>query len=431
MIRALRALRYSSKAGPLEQLVAPPYDVLSTEDRNRLASESPFNIVHLTLPESEMGDRSKFVKYARSASRLEQWRDEGTLELEQRPTFYRYRQTFTIPGSREPIERQSLIALIQVVPYDRGIVLPHEQTFPKHKEDRLRILEATRAHLECIYGLYEDDGGAIYSAIDQAPAQTLIDVTTEDGVRHLIEGIDDPRTVDQLSQMIAPKKVWIADGHHRYETACTFREMKGETSGEVPEDFMMMALSSISDPGLVLLPTHRMVKRLGMSREELAEKAAAYFSIESVPNESLLGRLESLDTIAFGIVWPGGQGELWVAKDPTALLAATNGQGSDDLRALDVSILHDVIFSELMGLTGNDFFDYTRDPDEAIASVDQGYAAAFLMNPPTVDDMRRIALGGEKMPQKSTYYYPKILSGLLVWSLNDFEPAGNNQAVGS
>ena len=162
-IRPFRGLRYSATAGPLADQVAPPYDVLSSDERDALATRSSHNVVHLTLPEQLPDDRSKFVKYARSASRLEQWRHDGSLVVEARPSFYRYRQTFSVPGSPDRLERLALIATIKVEPYEKGVVLPHEQTFPKHKEDRLRILEATRSHLECIYGLFEDDDRASYS----------------------------------------------------------------------------------------------------------------------------------------------------------------------------------------------------------------------------------------------------------------------------
>src|SRR5436305_1609381 len=156
-IRPFEGLRYTPSAGSLTDLVAPPYDVLSQEERDDYASENPHNIVHLTLPEAREDDRSKFVKYGRSAAALAEWRREAALQKEGKPTFYRYKQTFTLPAGDSEITRTALIALLKIEPYDKGVVLPHEQTFPKHKEDRLRLLEATRTHLECIFGLFEDD----------------------------------------------------------------------------------------------------------------------------------------------------------------------------------------------------------------------------------------------------------------------------------
>lgn len=422
-IRPFRGLRFSESAGPLGSLVAPPYDVLSPAERDLLASKSEHNIVHLTLPEQNADDRSKFIKYARAASRLADWRRTGAVQLEEQPSFYRYSQVFNVPIAGHQLTRQSLIATIKVEPYEKGVVLPHEQTFPKHKEDRLRILEATRSHLECIYGLYEDDDKAVLNLIGSARGKVIQNVTTEDGVRHVVERIDDPDATCLISDAMKAKKVWIADGHHRYETACTFREQLGERHTEVAEDYMMMALSSISDPGLVLLPTHRMLKSCPIGPEPMREKLSGLFQISEAPNSELMDRIEAISEKgkrAFGVALPGGSGWILTLDDASKAGALVPGNGSKRLKELDVTILHEIIFGQILGLTGHDFFDYTRDPDEAVAAVEAGSPAAFLMNPPTVDDMRHIALGGEKMPQKSTYYYPKILSGLVVWSLGDF-----------
>lgn len=425
-IRPFLGLRFSSLAGPLEDLVAPPYDVLSPEERDRYAAKNPYNVVHLTLPEALPDDRSKFVKYARAAARLEQWRAEGRLVREERPSLYRYTQTFAVPGTDRVLDRQSLIVCIKVEPYEKGVVLPHEQTFPKHKEDRLRILEATRAHLESIYGLFEDDDQAVFQLIRGAAARPAIDVTTEDGVRHRLEIIDDPASVRPIAEALEPKKVWIADGHHRYETAWTFRQMQGDKDGEIAEDFMLIALSSISDPGLVLLPTHRILKSYPGSVDEIVMKLRACDLFDVSPEEPArlmpsLEREAASGQRAFGVALPGGRGFVLRVRDLDSLAARIEGTASERLKKLDVTILHEVIFRQVLGYSGHEFFDYTRDVEEALSAVEQGKPASFLMNPPTVDDMRHIALGGEKMPQKSTYYYPKILSGLVLWALADFD----------
>jgi uncharacterized protein (DUF1015 family) len=418
-VRPFRGLRYTPATAPLSDLVAPPYDVLSPEERDRYAAKHPENVVWMTLPEQLPDDRSKYVKYARSAARLEALRRDGKLARDEAPSFYRLTQTFEVPGATRPLVREALVALIKVEPYSAGVVLPHEQTFPKHKEDRLRILEATRAHLECIYGLYEDDGGDAYALVHGAPGEPVGDVTTEDGVRHRIERVSDPEANSQIAGALASRKVWIADGHHRYETAQNFRASLGDRPGEVAEDFMLMALSSIADPGLVILPTHRILHTAPCDLEERLK--AGPWTVHPCPNEGLPGRIQALaggTRRAFGVALPSGEGMVLEIADAAPAAARTGA--SDLLRGLDVTILHETVFAATLGLTGHEFFGYTRDPEEAIAAVRQGAPASFLMNPPTVDDMRRIALGGEKMPQKSTYYYPKIISGLVLWSLNDF-----------
>lgn len=421
-IRPFRGLRYADAAS-LPNRVAPPYDVINPDEREALATRDAANIVQLTLPEGSAEDRSKFVKYARSAATLAEWRRDGILVAEETDTFYRYVQTFRVPGIEEPIIRSALIGLIKTEPYDRGVVLPHEQTFPKHKEDRLRILEATRAHVECIFGLYEDPGRTLFDAIAAAAGKPTADVTTDDGVRHVLERIDGAQDCANLSASFADKKVWIADGHHRYETACTFRESLGEREGLVPEDFMMMALSSMADPGLALLPTHRVVKELRLAKGALTDVLQRHFNVRNLPNAALVEEMKQLasdEARVFGVALPGGMGLLLTMEDPEDALRLVPGGGSDLLKKLDVTILHSVIFENVLGLKGLDGIGYTRDADEALAVVEDGSAASFLMNPPSIEDMRQIALGGEKMPQKSTFYYPKILSGLVLWSLNDF-----------
>ncbi|HVT12793.1 MAG TPA: DUF1015 domain-containing protein [Fimbriimonadaceae bacterium] len=422
-IRPFRGLRYTSKAGRLDKLTAPPYDVLTPAERDGYAARNPHNVVHLTLPESQPDDRSKYIKYARSGALLAEWRREEVLAPEPAPAFYRYVQRYDIPGTPETLERTALIALIKTEPYDKGVVLPHEQTFPKHKEDRLRLLEATHAHLECIFGLFEDPDRSILDAIHAAPAGTRVETESDEGVFHILEPVSDPAATAQLSQMLVEKKVWIADGHHRYETACSFRAALGERPSLVAEDFMMMALSSMSDPGLVLLPTHRIVAKLPIPSDTLLAELAPYFDVRETHSTRLIPAIEEArddGQMAFGLALEGGRGFVLTALNPPALAAMVPGDHSMALKQLDVSILHSIILERLVGLQGLDQIAYTRDGREATRLVDEGAAAAFLMNPPTVEDMRTIALGGEKMPQKSTYYYPKILSGLVMWSLNDF-----------
>ncbi len=421
-IRPFRGLRFVGPAGDLNVLTAPPYDVLSPSQRDMYAGRSPHNVVHLTLPEQKDDDRSKYVKYVRSGALLAEWRRNGTIAPENAPAIYRYTQSFQLPGVPNAFHRTKIIALIKTEPYEKGVVLPHEQTFPKHREDRMRILEATRAHLECIFGLYEDPSGEVLSAVRAAPVTGEFTCHSDEGVDHLLEPIIDPIANETIASLLADKTVWIADGHHRYETAVAFRERLGDLKNAVPEDYMMMALCSLSDPGLVLLPTHRAVKNLNLSSEELSARVSELFNTQSVRNadiEAALADHQAAGTRAFGVACAGGQGLILTPKNEEELIARISSDDSDELKALDVSVLHRVIFEQLLNVQGLDRIAYTRDAAEAVAWAEQG-STSFLMNPPSVDDMKDIALGGEKMPQKSTYYFPKILSGLVMWSLNDF-----------
>lgn len=417
-IRLFKGLRFSAEAGPLESVTAPPYDVLSPAERDEYAARSPHNIVHLTLPEQHKEDRSQFVKYARSASLLADWRRSGAVQLENAPALYRYKQQFAVPGSNEKFTRTSIIVLIKTEPYEKGVVLPHEQTFPKHKEDRLRILEATRSHLECIFGLFEDPDAEIHKAILDAPCTEFSRCSADDGSEQSLEPIVDKGATDKLIALLADRKVWIADGHHRYETACTFRASVGPKDGPVAEDYMMIALASMSDPGLVLLPTHRVIKTY--TGPEILAALKSDFEIEEVAASVVWDTLSAEEgSGVFGLVL-GSSGFLLRTKNFEDLVSRIPS-GSEKLRRLDVSVLHSVVLEQTLGIQGLDTIGYTRDPDEAVDVVlNQGSVASFLMKPPSVEDMRVIALGGEKMPQKSTYYFPKILSGTVMWSLSDF-----------
>ena len=341
-VRPFHGLRFNGTAGRLEDLVAPPYDVLSPTERQVFAAKNPHNIVHLTLPEQRTDDRSKYIKYARSAAQLEEWRRDGSMSTDEKPSFYRYSQTFLIEGGLS-FTRTSLIVLLKVEPYEKGVVLPHEQTFPKHKEDRLRLLEATRSHLECIFGLYEDDDNSVHKLVAGASGQRIGDLTTpEDGIHQTLDRIDDPATTESIVKALSDKRLWIADGHHRYETALAFREAQRERDGLIPEDFMMMAVDSMTDPGLVLLPTHRILKSLPVSAEELRAKIAVHFEVTETANSALMGGIEAernAGKMAFGIALPGGNGFIASTTDVGAIIDQIEGPSSPMLKALDVSIL--------------------------------------------------------------------------------------------
>jgi uncharacterized protein (DUF1015 family) len=423
-IRPFRGLRFTAESGSLTSLTAPPYDVMTPAERNGYAARNPYNIVHLTLPEGKVDDRSKFVKYARASALLSEWRRDGKFVPEATPSFYRYTQKYEIGSSHTPYERTSLICLIKVDPFDKGTVLPHEHTFPGHKEDRLRLLEATRTHLESIFGLFEDPTGSIYRKIVEAPSGPAVEGNA-DGMKQILEPITDPAVVADLVNEFASKRIWIADGHHRYETSLMFRQALGDRDRPVPEDYMVIALASIADPGLILMPTHRIVASLKDANvDDLAAKLSADFEVERCHSSRLLPKLldaEANGTHGFGVAQEGGHGLWLTARNIDALAASIPDGGSERLRKLDSTILHKVIFERLLGLSPTTHVEFTRDAARAITSTNEGQGVSFMMAPPSIDDMKAIAMGGERMPQKSTYYYPKIWSGFVSWGLEDFE----------
>ena len=420
-IRPFCATRYTESAGEISQLVAPPYDVINSEDRVKLIEKSNLNVVQMTVPQQEENERSKFVKYARSKAFFEAWKREGFLKTDSKPMFYRYIQKFEAEGRQ--YSRTAFFTLLKAEPYEKGVVLPHEQTFPKHKEDRLRLLEATQAQLESIFGLYEDEDSSLHALIAKADGKKLASIKTDDGVEHLFEAIENDQDIELIVQKMEPKKIWIADGHHRFETACTYREKHSSPESDTGQDYMIIALSSMKDPGLALLPTHRIVNKLPEGTAKLCSLLGDDFDIQDCAPDNLVSELEKIGKkgeCGFGAVLPGGDGMLLVAKDKNALMNQFGEGQSDELKNLDVSILHGYIFEKLLGIKNQNSVSYSRNAAEAIESVEQGAAVSFLMNAPSIEDMRKIALSGEKMPQKSTFYYPKLLSGLVMWSMNDF-----------
>jgi uncharacterized protein (DUF1015 family) len=358
-VKPFRATRYDTdEAGPLESLVAPPYDVIGPDERDELLAKSPHNVVHLTLPDSEEEAGRSF----------REWRDEGILVPEEEPGFWALDQDYVGPDG-VPRTRTGLVGSLRVEPYEAGSVLPHERTHRGPKEGRLRLLREVRAQLEPIFLLYE--GAAPFEAPDRPPDLVVA------GTRlwRLPDG--------ELGAAFVDRRLLIADGHHRYETALAYHEEVG-TPGS---GYMMVVLVSLEDPGLTIFPTHRVFS----SKPPPTLTAAGHKSRETP--EAALEELEGLShEQAAAVLYETGNTELVV-----------------DGAELDV---------QLVDRLGHEHLSYTADWREAVRAVDDGQAAvAVLMRPTRIEDVFRVAARGETMPQKSTYFYPKLLSGLLFHPL--------------
>jgi uncharacterized protein (DUF1015 family) len=251
-IRPFQGLRFTPSAGELDSNIAPAYDAMSPEQREAYRANSEYNIVHLTLPEAKPDDRSKYVRYARSAAALSLWRREGFLIRDPKPAIYVIKQTFKLPGREEELTRTSFVCLLKLEPFENEGVISFEPPTARLNEDRLRILEATRAHLEPIFGLYEDPAHEIGELLALAPLESVVETTDGDGVHHSLAVVTDQATIDAIKARLSSKSIWIGDGRHRYETALAFRQAVRDPEGEVPEDYIPIALTSMSDPGLVL-----------------------------------------------------------------------------------------------------------------------------------------------------------------------------------
>ncbi|MBE3602188.1 DUF1015 domain-containing protein [bacterium] len=427
-IAPFRALTFDvSRAGRLETLIAPPYDLIDKACQDELYARSPYNVVRLELNRAE--DR-----YADAAATMADWRARGILRLAPRPALYHYTQTFELDGRR--LTRTAVFARIRLDEFGAGTILPHERTFPKAKEDRLRLLVATRANLSPIFGLYPAGDAALAEVLSEiARRDPEISANDDLGVRNEVRAIDDAGAISVIQRALADARILIADGHHRYETALEYRRRRRaaepDAAGAHAFDYVMIALVRFDDPGLVILPTHRVARRLdSAAAAAFDERARAIFAIEQVANaETLRAAMAKAERGALGVALRNGGFRLIRLRDRAALNAALP-DSPPAVRELDVSILHALVFDRIFGLKpdairagGN--LEYTIDARGALAAVDSGAAdGAFLMAPPTVADVEKVCASGATMPEKSTYFHPKLATGLLINPLEDGDSGG-------
>jgi uncharacterized protein (DUF1015 family) len=431
-IQPFRALRYDLQRVTASQVVTQPYDKITPAMQARYYAASPYNLIRIILGRRESEDNATNNVYTRAAAFGQQWRADGIFQRDSEPSIYVYSQTFTAPSGSK-FERRGFIALGRVEDYSAQVVYRHEQTLAKPKADRLDLLRATRAHYEQLFLLYEDSG-EIDALLKPESARTpTIDVNDEYGVAHRLWQISDPGLIATVQKEMRDKKLVIADGHHRYETALNFRNQCRAAAGadsnpEAPYEFVMMTLVNMNDPGLLVLPTHRVVHSLnGFSADEFQKSSGRFFKLEAVdPGLDAARATELLRERG-----TRGTALLAVTADRAFLLHSPNpaasqffGGLSPRQQALDVVQLHKGLLEGVLKLSEESIrnqqnLSYLRDAAEALEQVRDGAAnIAFLMNPCPVAQVRDVALAGEVMPQKSTDFYPKLLSGLTIYALD-------------
>ena len=437
-ILPFRGIRYDPAAvgADLTALVAPPYDIISPAEQEGLYAQHPANVVRLILGREQN-------KYAQAARLFRDWLADGTLKADDTPSLYVYRQTFRDPstGAAYP-ERIGLICLLKLEDYSAGNVLPHEKTLTGPKADRLELLKTTEAQFESIYGLYSDPDGAVQSFLSEYDDREVVieDVGNAIGSSHKIERIDDADAHGVLRELLSDKQVFIADGHHRYETALNFqRETRAAQPGlaaDVPlaADYILITLTAFEDEGLLVLPTHRLVRNVPPEKiAGLADALAGRFTLSENSFETIEAAIAAQAAeakVAFGIVLPPGRMHLAVLNAAEAELPGlVPGPGSEAVKFLPVMLLGSLILDAALGIdaaavAAGGFVAYTRDLGEAVSAVADGTAqAAFLLGRPTVAEIKDVSLAGDVMPQKSTFFYPKLLSGLVLRDLRLDSPA--------
>jgi uncharacterized protein (DUF1015 family) len=426
-IRAFRAYRYDlGRAGALGDVIAPPYDVIDPTLQQALYDRSPFNVIRLILNKEEPGDTDANNRYTRAARCLRDWQQEGVLVQDSARSLYVYHQEFEVEGRRHT--RKGFLARVRLEPFGQGRIYPHEETLAGPKADRLKLFRATAMNLSPVFGLYPDDEGAVQAQLDAAVARSLpLEATDHLGVVSRLWPVSDQRVVSAVTGLMGPQPVFIADGHHRYETGLRYleeRRQAGEVrDAETAPNFILMMLVSMSDPGLVILPTHRLVSGVpDLTAEQLRAALGEHFQVESV------GRGDQAARDTWELLEADGGQELLgfgtVADDTWQTARFRSPQLMADLapdhtpawRGLAVSILHVVVFNRLLpqklgGQSSCRYVHLLREVTDAVRAKDCQLAA--LVPPATMQHVADIAGNLEKMPPKSTYFYPKLLSGLV------------------
>jgi uncharacterized protein (DUF1015 family) len=438
-IYPFRAWRYNPSAVRLDDVVTQPYDKISPAMQQAYYQRSPYNLVRiiLGLPELFDAERGESV-YSRAARDFAAWREQGILVQEKDPCIFAYAQRFKVPGTETVKERRGFIALGKLHDYSEQVVFRHEQTLSKPKSDRLNLLKATHAHFGQIFMLYSDPAGSIEKILYDGNGPAEAEVTDEYGVLHRLWRVSDPAAIRLLTTAMADKKLIIADGHHRYETALNYsKEHAAKTASwsehstgklpqpAYPEAAVMMSFVNMDSDGLIILPTHRVVHSLqSFDPAAFTRAAAEFFEVEALPTAEAPNYMETLGRqkgTAFVAVTRAGAFLLRSKAEPIAAALAALPERQ---RQLDLSHLHSIVLDKLLGLDAEKVREqtnirYLRDAGEAVDQVRRGEAdVTFLTNPVTMEQLREVAFAGDVMPQKSTDFFPKLLSGLTIYALD-------------
>ncbi len=415
-LEPFRAIRYDQSKVDLPEVVAPPYDVITPAQRDALIRRNDRSVVRLELPD----------EWSAAGNLLHDWLREGTLVREERPGMWWHQQRFTGPDGVDRV-RSGFFSAVRLSPYDEGRIRPHEQTHASIRGERLELMRATATNLSPIFGLYDDPSGAAAAALaGAADGPPEMEVTDPDGTVHRFWRVVDHDRHSAAQAALAEREILIADGHHRYETALEYRalqrERDGQPEGDRPYDFILMSLSNLGDEGLSIFPTHRVVT----SKREVDRRFLSAFTLREMPAGTPAAVVEAelneipAGTVAFAL-WRGAETPSLLAEltDASTAMMAMPGVPKA-VRSVDAAVLEALVLSPLLGLEGEQFLNtdgvrYLRGLDHATALVDSGEAgSAFLLRAPTVEQVQAVVATGRVMPQKSTYFFPKLWSGFLL-----------------
>lgn len=442
-IQAFRGIRYDlGHVGSLSDVIAPPYDVIDAALQDELYKKHPSNVIRIELNRDEPGDDEQSNRYSRAARFLRNWRSEGVLQVDPDPALYVYHQVFTFQG--KTYERRGFMSRVRLERFGEGKIYPHEETHASAKQDRLLLTRACRTNISQIFGLYPDEENEAQELLEQAIAgMTPLQATDHLGVVHRLWVVTDVKTISEVSARMDARPMYIADGHHRYETACNYRdELAAAAGGSLPEthpaNYVLTMCVSMSDPGMIVLPTHRLFRGMpAITSAELTAKLGEYFQCQPAGQGA-----DEAATVWEAIESEGEQGSLgfYTAADNCWTLATVTDAGlarmteiaaehSADWQSLGVALLHRLVMDTLLQATNLPKPMYVHSVEEVAEGLTRGdlvgrdatgqlgqggrFELAALVMPATVGHVQAISEHGERMPAKSTYFYPKLLSGLV------------------
>ena len=428
-ILPFRGLHYAN--ADLSALVCPPFDVISPEEQRRLYERSPFNAVRLEYGETRPDDTPSHNRYTRAAATLRDWLQSGVLVRDDAPAFYVDDQRFSHEGRL--LMRRSLFARVRLHDWEEGPIRPHERTLDRPKEDRIQLLRACRLNISPILSLYRDGAAAVRDAVESAiRAAPLLATAEANGERHSLRRLSDDAALELIASLLRDETFYVIDGHHRYETALAYRNERRSQAqawtGDEPENFVLMALIAREDPGVVVLPTHRLLKNVAVP-EDFVTQLERDFTVEDVSASVRDGGWRAMQSglskgaerdVAFGLATRDGRRLVLRVRDAGDIAQRMPAGCPASWRTLDAAILEAVVLRGILGIdqqgaAADGSLTFTHDGEEALRLVDSGDCAiAFLLSPAPVEQVLSMADAGERMPQKSTYFYPKLPAGLVM-----------------
>uniref|UniRef100_A0A7C5Z9B4 DUF1015 domain-containing protein n=1 Tax=Caldicellulosiruptor owensensis TaxID=55205 RepID=A0A7C5Z9B4_9FIRM len=417
-IKGFRGLRYSPEI-ELDSCICPPYDIISEDEREELYNKSEYNIIRVEFGKEFKDDDENNNKFTRAKEYLNTWIQNGILKFDPQESVYVIEQEFEVEGKK--YKRTGLIVLLELVEFEKGIVIPHEFTLSKPKQERLELLRHTRANISSIFGLYEDKTEDVKNILDLIKSRKEDVAYNGIGTYEKMWVVSEEEIIENLKKLFSDKKIFIADGHHRYETALEFKKEMQQKEGirqDADYNYIMITLTALEDEGIVILPTHRIVISSSIEESIFVEKLKVNFDIETGEYDVLKRKLEEKKKYAFLVYTYNKNFYLITLKDPENALRDV--EGSRAYKNLDVVVLQKLILNRILEITDEDILHqrnlkYTKSDKELIEIVNKGAKYGFILNPTLVEELKEVSLSGEKMPQKSTYFYPKLMTGNVIF----------------